>query len=67
MKKRIRVALQRPDNYLRCGDCLDEASIPFDLNQQGESDSFVIFVEDEVLQTTLNLLTEKGFLATNEK
>lgn len=67
MRHRIRVALEQAEDLLRCEGCLDAAQLPFDLNQQAEADSFVIFVEDEVLQSTLNLLAEKGFHATNEK
>jgi hypothetical protein len=67
MKNRIRVALENADDHLRCERCLDDAEIPFDLNQQLESDSFVIFVDDDFLQDTLNLLAQAGFTASLEK
>ena len=66
MKNRIRVTEERPNDHLRCERCLDYAEIPLDLNQQRESDSFVVFVDDDSLQPTLNLLAEAGFTAAHE-
>jgi hypothetical protein len=67
MKNRIRVVAEKADDYLRCERCLDAAKIPFDLNHQHTTpNSFVIFVDNEFLQLTLNLLARERFTAANE-
>jgi hypothetical protein len=51
---------------IQAAAALEDAGILFDLNQQVESGSFVIFVDDDSLQDTLNLLAQAGFTASHE-
>ena len=64
--KRIRVAVPNNDDCMRCERILDDAAVPFDLNQQQDSGTVLIYLEDESVEKTLNLLEQAIFKANVE-
>ena len=61
--KRIRVAVPNDDDCMRCERILDDAAVPFDLNQQQDTGTVLIYLEDESVQKALDLLEQAGFKA----
>jgi hypothetical protein len=61
--KRIRVAVPNDDDCLRCEHILDDAGIPFDLNQRKGTGTVLIYLEDESVQKAFDLLEQAGFSA----
>jgi hypothetical protein len=61
--QRIRVAILNPDDCARCGRILDDAGIPFDLNQRQGTGTVLIFLADESMRKALDLLEQAGFAA----
>ena len=61
--KRIRVAVPNGDDCMRCERLLDDAAVLFDLNQQQNTDTVLIYLEDESVQKALELLEQAGFKA----
>ena len=58
--KRIRVAVPHDDDCLRCERILDDAAVPFDLNQQRGTGTVLIYLEDELVQKALDLLEQRA-------
>ena len=59
--KRIRVAVPHGDDCLRCERILDDAGIPFDLNQRKGTGTVLIFLEDDFVTPAQDLLEQAGF------